>query len=104
MAKRKLTDYGQYADEPINQPPDTEQRHRHQHAALALDRIKIGQMRQRRHIFRCQNVLLRIGHALTHRFRELQDGLPQMREMADHHPRLARCKADELRKKLLAIV
>lgn len=104
MTQGEETESRQNADETIDQMPEAKQRDRHQHALLGFHRFIICKLGDGRNVRRRESILRRQRHPLADPFRELEHGLPQMREISDHDTCLARAKRMKLFKKLLAIV
>ena len=104
MTQGEETEYRQNADKAVDQMPESEQRHWHQHSLLGFHRFKVRELGDGRDVRRRKSVLRRQRHALADQLREFEYRLPQMREVPDHNAGLTRAKRMKLLKKLLAIV
>ena len=84
MAQTERIDERQGSEKTIDQAAHSKQALWNQHPSFALDCFEVSERGERAHVARRKDVLWRLRHLETERFRELQGRVPKMGEITDH--------------------
>ena len=104
MPQAQAADQRQGREKAIDQAARAEQPQRKQHALFVLDGFEVGERDQRAHVGGRKHVLRRLRHFQSDRLGAFQRRIPQMREIADDEPGLARAQAVQVLEHRLAVV
>ena len=104
VPQAELANERERREEAVDQAAEPEQADGKQQPGFALDRLEIGKRREQPHVGGRENILRRLRHFQPDRLGGFQGRIPQMREMADDEPRLARAQRVQRLEHALTVV